>query len=103
MSDKELFSRVFDEDRKDVLTWWQSLLGNVDEVRSLEFRMINETKAEPFWVNAFATVSAIDNKGIPTEAVGAIAYVDDRKRIVKELIDARQKAETSDKLKSAFL
>lgn len=56
-----------------------------------------------YWEESYATVSARDEDGLPTKIVGTSMRIDDQKRMEADLINARNKAEESDRLKSAFL
>lgn len=56
-----------------------------------------------YWEESYATVSTRDEEGIPTKIVGTSMRIDDKKQMETDLINARNKAEESDRLKSAFL
>ena len=55
------------------------------------------------WEDAYATIEKRDLHGKPLMIVGTVTFIDDQKTIVRELIEARNHAEESDRLKSAFL
>ena len=55
------------------------------------------------WGQVFATIDKRDLNGNPLTIVGTSMNIDRQKMIEQELIDARNKAEESDRLKSAFL
>lgn len=56
-----------------------------------------------YWEESFATISARDEDGRPTKIVGASMRIDEQKKMEAALISARNKAEESDRLKTAFL
>lgn len=57
-----------------------------------------------YWIESFAVVSKRDpNSGLPVQLVGASQNIDERKHLEDEIIKAKDKAEESNRLKSAFL
>ena len=56
-----------------------------------------------YWEESFATISDRDAEGRPTKIVGTSMRIDERKDMESALIAARNKAEESDRLKTAFL
>lgn len=56
-----------------------------------------------YWEESYATVSKRDIDGNPTMVVGTSKRIDDQKKMEEALIDARNRAEESDRLKTAFL
>ncbi|MBL2259720.1 hypothetical protein ELI88_29840, partial [Klebsiella pneumoniae] len=55
------------------------------------------------WGEMYATVDQRDINGRPVTVVGTSMNIDRQKDIERALIEARNKAEESDRLKSAFL
>ena len=56
-----------------------------------------------YWEESYATVSQRDVDGHPTVVVGTTQRIDDRKAMEEALVQARNRAEESDRLKSAFV
>ncbi|MBO7128576.1 MAG: HAMP domain-containing histidine kinase [Prevotella sp.] len=56
-----------------------------------------------YWEESYATVGERDADGNPLKIVGASMRIDNRKDMENALIQARNKAEESDRLKTAFL
>ena len=101
----DYFSKIFKSDRKKVREAYQSLIaGTIDKVRE-EYRVYNPEKGvHGFdWVEARATIDKRDEEGHPLSLIGSSLIITDRKAIERELIDAKNKAEESNRLKSAFL
>ena len=68
------------------------------------YRVPTPYSARPFyWEESFATVAERDVDGTPALIVGTSMRIDERKTMEKELLTARNKAEESDRLKSAFI
>lgn len=56
-----------------------------------------------YWEESYAAIVARDIEGTPTRILGATMRIDRRKQLEEALISARNKAEESDRLKTAFL
>jgi signal transduction histidine kinase len=56
-----------------------------------------------YWTEAYATVAARNDDGLPKYIVGTSMRIDERKAMETALMEARNKAEESDRLKSAFI
>ena len=56
-----------------------------------------------YWEESYATISARDDEGNPITVVGTSMRIDEQKKMEADLINARNKAEESDRLKTAFL
>jgi len=56
-----------------------------------------------YWEESYATVAERDVDGKPVRLVGTTMRIDDRKAMEEALVEARNRAEESDRLKSAFL
>ena len=56
-----------------------------------------------YWEESYATVAARDVDGKPVKIVGTTQRIDDRKSLEEALVQARNRAEESDRLKTAFI
>lgn len=56
-----------------------------------------------YWEESYATVAARDVDGKPVKIVGTTQCIDDRKALEDALVKARNRAEESDRLKTAFI
>lgn len=56
-----------------------------------------------YWEDSIATIVDRDSEGRPTRIVGTSRRIDDQKNMEAALISARNKAEESDRLKTAFI
>lgn len=103
--DTEYFSKIYKEDREKVKKAYESLiLGEVDKIKE-EYRIYNPNKGlhRMEWVEACAAVEKKDENGKPITLIGSSLIISDRKEVEKELMEAKNKAEESNRLKSAFL
>jgi signal transduction histidine kinase len=68
------------------------------------YRISTPYSTKPFyWEESYATVADRDVNGLPTVIVGTSMRVDKRKEMEEALVQARNRAEESDRLKSAFI
>lgn len=68
-----------------------------------EYRVAMPHTRRSYWEESFATVAERDVEGKPKKIVGASMIINDRKAMEQALIEARNKAEESDRLKTAFI
>lgn len=103
--DSEYFSKIYKEDREKVRKAYKSLiLGEVDKIKE-EYRVYNPNKGVHGleWVEACAAVERRDEDGKPITLIGSSLIISDRKKVERELVEAKNRAEESNRLKSAFL
>ena len=68
-----------------------------------EYQVTNPYTGETYWEESYATIVERDVDGKPTKIVGTSQRIDERKKMEASLVEARNKAEESDRLKTAFL
>ena len=82
-------------------------LTDMCEGKSEEYREQHQVRANHsdklYWTESFAVVAERDMEGKPSVIVGTAMRIDERKKMETELVNARLKAEESDRMKSAFL
>ena len=75
--------------------------------KSVEYHEQYRVKAphvdKEYWSESYATVSETDDTGKPLVIVGTSSCIDDVKRMEQDLVNARNKAEESDRLKTSFI
>lgn len=83
---------------------------SIDDIcsgRSEEYHEIAQIKIPHsdsyYWSEAYATVATRNAEGLPKMIVGTSMRIDERKSMETALMEARNKAEESDRLKSAFI
>ena len=67
------------------------------------YRVLAGKSGLTYWEESFGTISARDEEGNPSRIVGTSIRIDAQKEMEASLIAARNKAEESDRLKTAFL
>ncbi len=103
-SDVELFCNTLTPESKERITAGmnQLLEGHIEEFHE-QYEMILQQGKVSRWGEMYATVDQRDINGRPVTVVGTSMNIDRQKDIERALIEARNKAEESDRLKSAFL
>lgn len=99
------FSTIYIEDIKKVRQAYLDLLsGNTNKLKE-EYRIINQNplKKRYDWVEIQATVDTRDDKGKPLTLIGSSQVITERKKMETDMRLAKERAEESNKLKSAFL
>lgn len=76
--------------------------GRKEEYHEISQMRIAHTD-DYYWTEAYATVAARNDDGLPKYIVGTSMRIDERKAMETALMEARNKAEESDRLKSAFI
>lgn len=103
--DNQYFAKIFKEDRIRVEQAYKDLIeGRSDKVKE-EYRIMNVHKGlhRIDWVEAQAAVETRDEAGNPLTLVGSSLIITERKKMEQELVNAKNRAEESNRLKSAFL
>jgi len=101
----EMFlSKVHPDDREKVLQSHYSITNNRSTKFAVEFRIsFNEDNRYEWWERRGVTYSDSMSEDEVKYVYGMDINIDDHKEREKELIEAKMKAEESDRLKSAFL
>ena len=68
-----------------------------------EYQVTNPHTGISYWEESYAIIVERDVDGKPSKIVGTSQRIDERKNMEASLVAARNKAEESDRLKSAFL
>ncbi len=68
-----------------------------------EYQVIDKSAGTSYWEDSYATIVDRNAEGKPTKIVGTSQRIDERKELEASLVTARNKAEESDRLKTAFL
>lgn len=104
--DTQYFAKIHKEDRERVRQAYSDLVaGKCSKVKE-EYRVFSRDVQGLWkmdWIEARATVDVRDEYGNPLGLVGSSVVITQRKMMEENLINAKHKAEESNKLKSAFL
>ena len=106
LDEEELMERIHPEDRPNLEQMLRDFRRNTISSHRTEFRIISRLFSdEPSleWVEAHASVNERDENDNPISLIGSMIYITERKRNEEDLIQARAKAQESDRLKSEFL
>lgn len=99
----QIVESIHCEDIKRVKKLFQELKDGKREKVNEQFRISAASKEGYDWVETWAVVDEVDEKGQPLALIGSILVITDRKKMEQELIVAKEKAEEANRLKSAFI
>ena len=68
-----------------------------------EYQVVDKSIGVSYWEESYATIVDRNADGKPTKIIGTSQRIDERKALEASLVAARNKAEESDRLKTAFL
>ena len=99
----ELVMHYDENDRERMRkSFYEICRGDRDEIHE-EYRIYSWFSGNTYWAETFATVAERDADGKPLKIVGASMRIDKRKDMEEALVNARIRAEESDRLKTAFI
>lgn len=99
----ELGQHIDPEDMKRVNAALTDICNGITDMYHVEYKVYIPNSDKYYWEESYATIVDRDITGKPTSIVGTTMRIDSRKQMETELIEARNKAEESDRLKSAFI
>ena len=93
-----------EQDRIQLAKAIDDLCSGRKEEACLQYHvMLPHSKKKFYWSESYAIVAERDADGKPVRIVGTSQRIDERKDMEAALVEARNRAEESDRLKSAFL
>ena len=95
--------RLIPSDRKRVRRALDDICVGQADVFHQQYQVVSTIPGHTYWEESYATVGGRDLEGMPNKIVGASMRIDIQKEMEADLILARNKAEESDRLKTAFL
>lgn len=98
-----MYDLIHIDDRDTVREALTGLMEGKYEDYHQKYRAQASPSSPFYWEETFATIDKYDIDGNPLTIVGTSMRIDEQKEIEQALIDARNHAEESDRLKSAFL
>lgn len=96
------YDSVHPKDVKNVRDKMEKIVTGETEIADVQFRF-NNGNDEWTWAQMYAMTADRDDDGRPTVIVGTSLNIDKQKRMEHDIIEARRRAEESDRLKSAFI
>lgn len=102
-TEQEHYDQIAPEHRERIRAAFHKLYTGEVRLVNEEYPVYYTEYNSYLWVESFVVVSQRDDSGTPVMYVGATTVIDRRKQLETELFRAKEKAEESNKLKSAFL
>ena len=100
---KETLSSISPSDVERVNKSFGDIVEGRTDFYHEEYQVNNQAAGTSYWEESFATIVERDENGKPLKIVGTSQRIDERKEMEASLVTARNKAEESDRLKTAFL
>ena len=100
---KELFAAMPEQDRKRMMKTLEDLCEGRREEGHEEYQIYHPQTKRYYWNESYAIVADRDVDGKPRRIVGTSKRIDGRKEMELALVEARNRAEESDRLKTAFI
>lgn len=95
---------IHPDEQKKIKQSFQDIIEGKTEIYHEQYSCKYPSMDRYYWFESFAVVSKRDPEtNRPIELVGGTINIDERKRLEADLIQAKEKAEESNRLKSAFL
>ena len=102
-SDEDALTSIAPADAERVSHAFYDIVEVNSDSYHQEYQIINKITGNSYWEDSYAIVVERDADGKPTKIVGTSQRIDERKHLENSLVAARNKAEESDRLKTAFL
>jgi signal transduction histidine kinase len=103
VSIEQLFSLIDKSDAQRIRISLNNLCSGESFSYHETYRVLAGKSGLIYWEESFGTIAARDMEGNPSRIVGTSMRIDNQKQMEADLIAARNKAEESDRLKTAFL
>lgn len=103
--ESEYFAKIHKDDRERVSQAYRNLIEGKTEKVKEEYRVVSRGRSgyRIDWIEAQAVVDCRDKDGKPLTLIGSSLNITERKNMEKDLVSAKDRAEESNRLKSAFL
>lgn len=99
----KLAEMIEDDDAQRIMAALDDICTGRSNYYHQQYRVKSGIQGKSYWEESFAIVAARDEDGNPTKLVGTSMLIEEQKNMEVALINARNKAEESDRLKTAFL
>lgn len=105
IKESDYFDNVHPDDKERLKKEYQDLITGKTHFVKEEYRTCIHVggRERINWIETHAVVEQRNEKGEPVALIGSLLVINDRKRNEQDLIMAKNRAEESDRLKSAFL
>ena len=99
------FAQIHKDDYEGVRGAYEELVSGKKDKILQEYRVFNKDKygCHIDWMEVQAVVDQRDPEGHPVSLIGSSLIITERKKMERDLLNARDRAEESNRLKSAFL
>ena len=101
LTEETYYNSILGKERTTIKAGYQALVEGEISTYKHENR-ISLPDLEPHWIESFGVVGKRNAQGVPTHLIGSVTIIDNRKKMEQITLE-KEKAEESNRLKSAFL
>jgi PAS domain S-box-containing protein len=101
-SAENVINNIYQSDLKVITDQFDSLENGIKDTLTAEFRVVHPERGI-IWLSASVLIAKRNEIHKPKQLIGLIEDITERINIQQELIKAKEKAEESDRMKSAYL
>jgi signal transduction histidine kinase len=99
---QNFIANIDSSDAKKITDSFDSISSGLRDTLTVEFR-VKHPERGTIWINVSVLITKRDETGKPKQLIGLLEDITERITIQQELIKAKEKAEESDRTKSAYL
>lgn len=99
---QNFISNIYPSDVKKITDSFDSMSSGIRDTLTVEFR-VKHPERNIIWINVSVLITKRDELGKPKQLIGLLEDITERITVQQELIKAKEKAEESDRTKSAYL
>jgi signal transduction histidine kinase len=99
---QNILNNIYSSDIKKVTEQFDALVNGLRDTMMAEFR-VNHPERGLIWLNVSVLITKRDHDRKPHQLIGLLQDITERINVQQELIKAKEKAEESDRMKSAYL
>jgi signal transduction histidine kinase len=99
---QNFIENIYPSDVKKITDQFDSLSSGIRDTLTVEFR-VKHPERGIIWINVSVLITKRDESGKPKQLIGLLEDITERITVQQELIKAKEKAEESDRTKSAYL
>jgi len=99
---QNFIANIYPSDVKKTTDSFDSISSGIRDTLTAEFR-VKHPERGIIWINVSVLITKRDESGKPKQLIGLLEDITERITIQQELIRAKEKAEESDRMKSAYL
>jgi PAS domain S-box-containing protein len=99
---QNFIGNIYPSDVRKITDSFDSIVAGIRDTQTAEFRVQHPERGS-IWLSVSVLITKRDEAGKPKQLIGLLEDITERITVQQELIRAKEKAEESDRMKSAYL